>query len=566
MSLNGDLEVVQKLVDAALASLEANRARIAHLNVYPVPDGDTGTTLTMAVRAVDEAVDQAAAASRQSLARDVARGALMGARGNSGVIFSQIVRGAADVLGEIDTPALDADALARALRGAADAAYRAVRRPVEGTMLSVIRELAEEAEAQAPSKPALDELLVTLVRRGEEAVARTHEQLQVLKDAGVVDAGGAGLLELVRGVAAAVNGEPIPEAPPAEEHLGFEAIHQELSRFRYCTVVLIEGKNLDLETLEDELEQLGDSLLVVGDSNAIKVHVHTDDPGAVLSIGTRVGTIDRIEIANMHEQTLEREERLLAAVPDAPPAASGVVAVVAGDGNRRLFESLAENVGPVRIVEGGQTMNPSTAELLRAVQSLDADEAILLPNNSNVRLAAEHAAANADRAVEVVPADSIPSGLAAMVAFDGSRSAAENAEEMRKAIEAVATGAVTIASRDVQMNGVAIHKGDWLGLAERRPVAGRGKVGDGSEVVPAVEKYRPEVVLMDYRLPGMDGVQATAAVRESHPEVAVVCLTASANSREIEALYEAGAADCLTKDQELDVIVDAVKRAANGAA
>jgi len=522
MSLNGDLEVVQKLVDAALASLEANRARIDDLNVYPVPDGDTGTNLTMTVRAVDEAVDQTAAASRQSLARDVARGALMGARGNSGVIFSQIVRGAADVLGEIDTPALDADALARALRGAADAAYRAVRRPVEGTMLSVIRELAEEAEAQAPSKPALDELLVTLVRRGEEAVARTPEQLQVLKDAGVVDAGGAGLLELVRGVAAAVNGEPIPEAPPAEEHMGFEAIHQELSRFRYCTVVLIEGKNLDLETLEDELEQLGDSLLVVGDSNAIKVHVHTDDPGAVLSIGTRVGTIDRIEIANMHEQTLEREERLLAAVPDTPPAASGVVAVVAGDGNRRLFESLAENVGPVRIVEGGQTMNPSTAELLRAVQSLDADEAIILPNNSNVLLAAEHAAANADRAVEVVPADSIPSGLAAMVAFDGSRSAAENAEEMRKAIEAVATGEVTIASRDVQMNGVAIHKGDWLGLADGRPIAGGSNFDDVTyEVVRRLLSEPRELLtlLVGQEKAPLDGLLGRIA--EAHPDVEV---------------------------------------------
>jgi DAK2 domain fusion protein YloV len=522
MSLNGDLEVVQKLVDAALASLEANRARIDDLNVYPVPDGDTGTNLTMTVRAVDEAVDQTAAASRQSLARDVARGALMGARGNSGVIFSQIVRGAADVLGEIDTPALDADALARALRGAADAAYRAVRRPVEGTMLSVIRELAEEAEAQAPSKPAVDELLVMLVRRGEEAVARTPEQLQVLKDAGVVDAGGAGLLELVRGVAAAVNGEPIPEAPPAEEHLGFEAIHQELSRFRYCTVVLIEGKDLDLETLEDELEQLGDSLLVVGDSNAIKVHVHTDDPGAVLSIGTRVGTIDRIEIANMHEQTLEREERLLAAVPDTPPAASGVVAVVAGDGNRRLFESLAENVGPVRIVEGGQTMNPSTADLLRAVQSLDADEAIILPNNSNVLLAAEHAAANADRAVEVVPADSIPSGLAAMVAFDGSRSAAENAEEMRKAIEAVATGEVTIASRDVQMNGVAIHKGDWLGLADGRPIAGGSDFDDVTyEVVRRLLSEPRELLtlLVGQEKAPLDGLLGRIA--EAHPDVEV---------------------------------------------
>src|SRR5436309_10062428 len=218
MSLNGDRDVVEKLVDAALASLEANRARIDDLNVYPVPDGDTGTNLTMTMRAVAEAVDHTSAASRHSLARDVARGALMGARGNSGVIFSQIVRGAADVLGETEVLAIDADATARALRGATDAAYRAVRRPVEGTMLSVIRELAEEAEARAPARPPVGELLIDLVRRGEDALARTPEQLQVLKDAGVVDAGGAGLVELVRGVAAAVSGEPIPEAPPAEGH------------------------------------------------------------------------------------------------------------------------------------------------------------------------------------------------------------------------------------------------------------------------------------------------------------------------------------------------------------
>ena len=478
MSLNGDLIAVQQAVDAALASLEANRERIDDLNVYPVPDGDTGTNLALTVRAVDDAVDSTSAANRRSLARDIARGALMGARGNSGVIFSQIVRGAADVLGETDAPAIDADALARALRGATDAAYRAVRRPVEGTMLSVIRELAEEAESHVAAHPALADLLVQLVRRGEEAVARTPEQLQVLRDAGVVDAGGAGLLELVRGVAAFVRGEPIPEAAPLEEHLGFEAIHQELSEYTYCTAFLIEGTALDRDGLERELDRLGDSLLVVGDERAVKVHVHTNDPGAALSIGTRAGTIDRIEIANMHEQTREREQRLLAVVPDAPPAQCGVVAVVAGDGNRRLFESLAANLGPISIVEGGQTMNPSTADLLRAAQSLDAEEAIILPNNSNIVLAAEHAAAHADRAVEVVPTDSMQAGLAAMVAFDGSRDAAEIAGEMREASASVTTGEVTIASRDVQMDGVAIRKGDWLGLAGGKPVAGGGDFDD----------------------------------------------------------------------------------------
>lgn len=478
MSGGGDVDTVRGAVDAALVSLEANRTRIDDLNVYPVPDGDTGTNLTMTVRAVDEAVDATSAASRAELAREVARGALMGARGNSGVIFSQMVRGAADVLGATEATPIDAGVVAHALRGATDAAYRAVRRPVEGTMLSVVRELAEEAEARAPAGPPLGELLVQLVRRGEEAVARTPEQLQVLRDAGVVDAGGAGLLELVRGLAAYVTGEPLPEAPVVEEHLGFEAIHQELSRFKYCTVFVIEGEGLDREELEGDLDRLGDSLLVVGDASAIKVHVHTDDPGAALSIGTRAGTIERVEIANMHEQTLEREERLLAAVPEAPPSQCGVVAVVVGDGNRRLFASLAENVGPLSIVEGGQTMNPSTADLLRAVQSLDAEEAVILPNNSNVVLAAEHAAAHADRVVAVVQAHSIPAGLAAMVAFDGSRTAAENADEMREAVDAVATGEVTIASRDVQLNGLAIRKGDWLGLAEGAPVAGGGDFDD----------------------------------------------------------------------------------------
>jgi DAK2 domain fusion protein YloV len=523
--LNGDLEVIQKVVDSALASLEANRGRIDDLNVYPVPDGDTGTNLTMTVRALSEAVDNTSAASRESLARDVARGALMGARGNSGVILSQIVRGATDVLGGTATPRIDADTTAKALRGASDAAYRAVRRPVEGTMLSVIRELAEEAELRAPEEPPLIELLGDLVRRGEAAVARTPEQLQVLRDAGVVDAGGAGLLELVRGVAAAVSGEALPEAPPATEHPGIEAIHQELSRYRYCTVFLIEGKQLDRDALEAELEKIGDSLLVVGDEQAIKVHVHTDDPGAALSVGTAAGTIDRIEIANMHEQTQQREERLLAAVPDALPterATTGVVAVVAGGGNRRLFESLAKDVGPLAVVEGGQTMNPSTADLLAAVQSLDADEAVILPNNSNVLLAAEHAAANADRPVEIVAADSIPGGLAAMVAFDGQSTAAENAAEMREAVAAVETGEVTIASRDVRMNGLSIHKGEWLGLLDGEPIAGGDSFDQVAGAVIDRLLARPRDLLT--LLVGQDEQPLEAVLQRvsaAHPEVDV---------------------------------------------
>jgi fatty acid kinase len=524
VNLNGDLEALQLVVGGALASLEASRERIDDLNVYPVPDGDTGTNLTMTVRAVAEAVERTSAASRQSLARDVARGALMGARGNSGVIFSQIVRGAADVLGATDEPRIDAEAAARALRGASDAAYRAVRRPVEGTMLSVIRELAEEAEARAKEECALGPLLVELVRRGELAVARTPEQLQVLRDAGVVDAGGAGLLELVRGVAATVSGEPVPAPPPAEFHLDSHAIHQELSRYTYCTVFVVEGRDLDRDALEVKLEKLGDSLLVVGDPSALKVHVHTDDPGAALSLGTAIGTVDRVEIANMHEQTEQREERLLAAVPDLPMerATTGVVAVVAGAGNRHLFETLAGGMGPIAIVEGGQSMNPSTADLLAAVESLASDEAIVLPNNSNIVLAAEHAASNAGKPVEVVPADSIPAGLAAMVAFDGSRTASENAAEMREAVAAVATGEVTIASRDVDLGGLEIRKGDWLGLADGEPVAGGTSFEDVAGAV--VERLLAEPRDLLTLLTGEDAPSLDAFVESiaaAHPDLDV---------------------------------------------
>jgi DAK2 domain fusion protein YloV len=460
-----ELAEVQGLVDGALASLEASRQRIDDLNVYPVPDGDTGTNLTLTVRSMRDSLAVVEPSDRAALAHEVTRAALMGARGNSGVIFSQIVRGAAESLGAASS--IDAGSIAAACRAAADAAYRAVRRPVEGTMLSVIREVAEEAEGRAGAGPTGPDLLRELVRRADEAVARTPEQLAVLREAGVVDAGGAGLAELLRGLAAAVVGEPLPVAPAAEERLTFDAVHQELSRFRYCTVFLVEGDELDRDALEAQLDRLGDSLLVVGDERALKVHVHTDEPGAALSLGTAVGTIDRVEIANMHEQTLAREERLLEAVPGEPPLRTGVVAVVAGDGNRRLFESL----GATRVVEGGQTMNPSTADLLAACEDVRADEVVLLPNNGNVLLAAEQAAGLASKRVRVVPTDSIPAGLAAMVVYAGDRDSEENEAEMRDVLDAIATGEVTVASRDAELNGFAVQRGDYLGLAQGRAVA-----------------------------------------------------------------------------------------------
>src|SRR3954470_7363032 len=507
----GDLERARELSHAALASLERSRRRIDDLNVYPVPDGDTGTNMTLTARAVVEQLDATETSERVALMKELTRAALMGARGNSGVILSQIVRGAADALGR-DEP------LAAVARGASDAAYGALRKPVEGTILSVIRELAEEAEAQSAAATDAD-LLTALVRRGEEAVARTPEQLPVLREAGVVDAGGAGLLELVRGLAAAVGGVPLAAAPELpHRELTNDAIHQQPSRYRYCTTFLIDGDDLDLDSIEAELEQLGDSLLVVGDLEALKVHVHTDEPGRALGVGTTAGVIEGVEIANMHEQTLQREERLLAAVPDAPVAQSAVVAVVAGDGNRGLFERL----GATEIVEGGQTMNPSAADLVAAVERADAVGAILLPNNANVILTAEQAAGLAAKPVTVVATGSIQAGLAAMVSFLPDRSAAENAAEMSEVLDSVATGEVTLASRDAELNGVAARRGKWLGLVEGRAVAAGDEFEQVAEQVTEALLAEPRQMLT--LLTGADAPELDAfveGIRERHPELEI---------------------------------------------
>jgi DAK2 domain fusion protein YloV len=490
---------VRELVEGGRAAIEANRRRIDDLNVYPVPDGDTGTNLTLTVRAIDEALQKEGPDDRAGLAKELARAALMGARGNSGVILSQIVRGATDSLAQSDD-------LARAFRSASDAAYRAVKKPVEGTMLTAIRAMADAAEHGGD--------LATIIARGDDTVVQTRDMLPVLKEAGVVDAGAAGLVEIVRGIHSALTGETLPAPPEHDEGLSFEAIHQELSRFRYCTVFVVEGDALDADELESQLETFGDSLLVVGDRTALKVHVHTDDPGKALSLGVARGVVGGVEIANMHVQTAEREERLLHAVPETDDACA-VVAVTAGPGNRALFESLGANV-----VDGGSTMNPSTSDLLAAIERAAAPQVVVLPNNGNVIMSAEQAAENATKPARVVPTRSLQAGLAALVAFDASRAAEENVPEMQEAVDAVATGAVTIASRDVQLSGVAVQKGKWLGLADGEPVAGGETFDEVARAVLAKLLDEPRGVLTlltGAEPPLLDGI--LGELRNSHPDL-----------------------------------------------
>ena len=485
-----------ELARAAETALERNRARIDDLNVYPVPDGDTGTNMLLTVRAVREAVESGDG--------DIVRAALLGARGNSGVILSQIIRGAVE--------GYEADgSVASALRHGSDAAYAAVREPVEGTILTVVRELADEAERRRGDD--LPSLLAALVRRGDEAVAQTQEQLDLLRRAGVVDAGGAGLVEIVRGIAAYVSGEPLPE-PAATEPLSAEAVHQEASRYRYCTTFVVEGEDLDREALERDLAPIGDSLLVVGDASALKAHVHTDDPGAALRAGTALGVIERVEISNMHLQTAQREERLSHGGAD--DRRTAVVAVVAGEGNKRLFQSM----GATGIVDGGETMNPSTEDLLGAIEGTGALEAVVLANNDNVVLAARQAARLAEVPVTVVPTGSLQAGLGAMLAYDPAADAETNAAAMEELASGVATGAVTIASRAVSVDGLNVDRGSYLGLADGEPVAGGTSFDTVASSVVETLLGEPRDVLTF--ITGADEPELgpiLAQVAERHPEL-----------------------------------------------
>ena len=463
------------VIGAALAAIEAERGVVNDLNVYPVPDGDTGTNLALTVRAVLEELQQSDVEGIPAVAAAVTKGSLMGARGNSGIILSQIVRGLCDVWGRsADLTTAD---FKEALSEGATSAYRAVKEPVEGTMLTVVRKMAEAA-LSVPDTLGLDKLLVAIEEAGRVAVEKTTEQLPALQKAGVVDAGGYGLLVLFRGLAAGIaglmhagiavslarvalrtgEGGGAPQAPPL-------SAASELSAYRYCTSLLITGEAIDKAAFEAFLLPIGDSALVVGNQRMVKVHVHTNAPGVVLSEALKLGAIGEVEINDMHEQTKARDQRL----QNQPRLAEGtvVVAVVAGEGNKALFREL----GCHAIVDGGQSMNPSAAQLLEAVDALGAEEVVVLPNNGNVILTAEQAAGMSPRHVAVVPSTSIPVGLAAMVAFDPGSDAVGNARAMQGAIAGVHSAEVTRAVRDSELDGVEVRKGQAMGIVDGRLVA-----------------------------------------------------------------------------------------------
>jgi DAK2 domain fusion protein YloV len=480
------------VVQRSLAELEARREEVNDLNVFPVADGDTGDNMALTLHAVldelDRLQDQGALdeIGRDEIVDSVARAALLGARGNSGVILSQLIRGAAEELasrpGELVDPVLIGAAMARA----ADRAYYSVREPAEGTILTVVREMAhrvasELAHMDAPRLEQDDtarqdaliaEVLETALDAGQQSVKRGPELLPILREAGVVDAGGYGLTVLFAGVVAALRGT---EAPELEHHAPARVTHpqHESSTFRYCTNFAVTGEGLEPSTWVASLESIGDSVLVVGDQRTLKVHVHTDEPERATALFAGLGAVSRLDVADMHEQVEQRFERL------APPTtACGVVAVVAGKGMEDLFTSLGATPLP-----GGPTLNPSTYELLAGIHDVPAEEVVVLPNSPNVLMAAEHAAELSEKRVFVVPTRSQQAGLAAAVALDPERGAVANGEAMLEALALVRTGAVTGAARDdAEARPARFHRGDAVGFVDERLVAW----GEPAETLEAV--------------------------------------------------------------------------------
>ncbi len=469
----------RELLAAGFAALEQRKQEINDLNVYPVPDGDTGTNLALTVKGMADSVARLPEdLTEREVCAAISQAALMGARGNSGVILSQIVRGGMEVLGR-EGPVTQ-DVLTRALRHATDTAYRAVRRPVEGTMLTVLREMAEAA-AEVTGALDLRSFLQEVIAAGWKSVEKTPTQLRVLADAGVVDAGGFGLVVFIEGAANGKGGVKTEITARFGRSAMGSALGQEEpeeeSDFTYCTSFLLTGDGLDQASLEEALGRLGDSLLVVGDERQLKVHVHTDEPGTVIGMAGALGALTEIEIDNMKEQTAARRRRLDEGQPlsAVETGLTQVVAVVAGEGNKALFRDLGVNL----IVEGGQSMNPSTEDLLRAVEKAEATSVIILPNNANVIMTADQTAGLTDKDVIVVPSRSIQAGLSAAVVLDKRRPGAENAREMRAAIEGVVTAEITRAVRDSLVDGVQVKAGDFIGLIDDRVVV----AGDDLEPV-----------------------------------------------------------------------------------
>jgi DAK2 domain fusion protein YloV len=509
---------LKRLVGAGLAWLERHQATINALNVYPVPDGDTGTNMLLTMQSAYQEIQDSPEEEVGVIAQKVAHGALMGARGNSGVILSQIFRGFSRSLEGVD--AFDSVQFAAALREAAVMAYKGVIKPVEGTILTVAREAADMAVNAAASSEDLTYVLERVVHEARESVTRTPTLLSVLAEAGVVDAGGQGLYIIWEGMLRYARGERLTIDASLAEDMDLHALHLEAEEgYGYDIQYVIQGEGLNVEEIRATISSMGDCALVVGDTRAVKVHVHSPEPGTPINYGASVGSISRVIVENMQEQyqdfVLSKAQQPIA--PAEPLSGIGTVVVAPGPGLTTVFESL----GASFVVPGGQTMNPSTEELLKAVEATPADEVIILPNNKNIVMAAEQAKALSEKGVEVVPTITVPQGISALLALNYQADLATNLRTMTEATEAIETAEITQAVRSVQIDGMDVSEGEVIGL-----VNGKLKVkGDRPDRVVmdalgfmSVEEYEIVTIYYGESTTADEAQQLADEIAERYPE------------------------------------------------
>jgi DAK2 domain fusion protein YloV len=474
----------QEMVQAGATRLNKQAEYVNSLNVFPVPDGDTGTNMGMTIENGAKEVSDRSASTVGEAAGIFAKGLLMGARGNSGVITSQLFRGFSQSVK--DKEELDGAALAAAFQSGVEVAYKAVMKPVEGTILTVSRGAAIGAKKKAESTNDAVEVMRAALEGAKTALAKTPDMLPVLKEVGVVDSGGQGLVFIYEGFLSALTGEFIAseefQATPATMSEMINAEHHksvaghvatEDIKFGYCTEIMValkQGptyvKDFDYDEFRNYLNNLGDSLLVVNDDEIVKVHVHTEDPGLVMQEGLKYGSLVKVKVDNMrnqHEAQVEKEERQAKPVEEKEYA---IIAVVAGEGLADIFKAQ----GVDYIISGGQTMNPSTEDFVKAVEELNARNIIILPNNKNILMAAQSAAEVIDQPAAVVETKTIPQGLTSLLAFDESKSIEENYERMSASLGDVVSGSVTTAVRDTTIDGLEIHENDNLGMVDGKIV------------------------------------------------------------------------------------------------
>lgn len=474
-----DAEVLKKLFLAGAANLEAKKEWINDLNVFPVPDGDTGTNMTLTIMSAAKEVNSLAAPTMQTLSKAISGGSLRGARGNSGVILSQLLRGFTKVVRDYDE--LDSIIISTAFQKAVETAYKAVMKPKEGTILTVARGMADKILDLSTEIDDLEELFDKVIKYGDEVLEHTPDLLPVLKQAGVVDSGGQGLMQIMKGAYDALMGKEIDyEAvasqggPSGSSEVSAQGLEEKEIKFGYCTefIVMLEKPYDAAKEAEFKayLESIGDSIVLVSDGEIVKVHVHTNHPGLAFEKGLTFGSLTRMKIDNMRE---EHQERVIAnaekaakeqAKKDEPKKKYGFISVSAGEGLSEIFKSL----GVDYIIEGGQTMNPSTEDMLNAIDKVNAENVFIFPNNSNIILAANQAQSIVeDKNIIVIPTKTIPQGISALIAYSEEASPEENTEAMTEEIANIKSGSVTYAVRDTEIDDKTIKQGDIMGIGDK---------------------------------------------------------------------------------------------------